>query len=238
MLEKLKYDVLQANLELVKQNLVIYTWGNVSGIDRDKNLIVIKPSGVDYNTLKVKDMVVVDFNGKVIEGKLKPSSDTPTHIELYKNFKNINGIVHTHSTYAVSWAQSGRDIPAYGTTHADYFYGDIPCTKFLTKIEIEECYEKNTAISIIQRFNGLDANALPGVLCAGHGPFSWGKTPMSAVHNAKVLETIAEMAYRTECISKKSQRISQFLLDKHYFRKHGKNAYYKYILNIINIIKK
>lgn len=226
MLEKLKYDVLQANLELVKQNLVIYTWGNVSGIDRDKNLIVIKPSGVDYNTLKVKDMVVVDFNGKVIEGKLKPSSDTPTHIELYKNFKNINGIVHTHSTYAVSWAQSGRDIPAYGTTHADYFYGDIPCTKFLTKIEIEECYEKNTAISIIQRFNGLDANALPGVLCAGHGPFSWGKTPMSAVHNAKVLETIAEMAYRTECISKKSQRISQFLLDKHYFRKHGKNAYY------------
>ena len=169
---------------------------------------------------------MVDFNGKVIEGKLKPSSDTPTHIELYKNFKNINGIVHTHSTYAVSWAQSGRDIPAYGTTHADYFYGDIPCTKFLSKTEIEECYEKNTAISIIQRFNGLDANALPGVLCAGHGPFSWGKTPMSAVHNAKVLETIAEMAYRTECISKKSQRISQFLLDKHYFRKHGKNAYY------------
>jgi len=211
---------------LVKQNLVIYTWGNVSGIDRDKNLIVIKPSGVDYNTLKVEDMVVVDFNGKVIEGKLKPSSDTPTHIELYKNFKDINGIVHTHSTYAVSWAQSGRDIPAYGTTHADYFYGDIPCTKFLSKAEIEECYEKNTAISIIQRFNGLDENALPGVLCAGHGPFSWGKTPMSAVHNAKVLETIAEMAYRTEGISKKSQRISQFLLDKHYFRKHGKNAYY------------
>ena len=226
MLEKLKYDVLQANLELVKQNLVIYTWGNVSGIDRDKNLIVIKPSGVDYDTLNVENMVVVDFNGKVIEGKLKPSSDTPTHIELYKNFKDINGIVHTHSTYAVSWAQSGRDIPAYGTTHADYFYGDIPCTKFLSKEEIGECYEKNTAISIIQRFNGLDENALPGVLCAGHGPFAWGKTPMSAVHNAKVLETIAEMAYRTEGISKKSQRISQFLLDKHYFRKHGKNAYY------------
>lgn len=226
MLEELKKEVFNANLELVKQNLVIYTWGNVSGIDRENNLIVIKPSGVSYDKMTSNDMVIVDFDGKVIEGNLRPSSDTPTHIELYKKFKNIGGIVHTHSMYATSWAQAGRDIPAYGTTHADYFYGDIPCTRLLTKEEIENEYEKNTGKIIIEKFENIDEMAIPGVICSGHGPFAWGKNPSEAVYNAKVLEVCAQMAYYTELISNKKSRIKQDLLDKHYFRKHGSNAYY------------
>ena len=226
MLEELKKQVYEANMELVKQGLVIYTWGNVSGIDRETDLVVIKPSGVDYNKLKAKDMVVVNLNGKVIEGNLKPSSDTPTHLELYKNFKNIGGVVHTHSTWATSWAQAGRSIPAYGTTHADYFYGEIPCARELTKYEIENDYEKNTGEVIVETFKDIDENAIPGVLCNGHGPFSWGKDPMNAVYNAKVLEQVAMMAYNTEEINRYVKKISQNLLDKHYSRKHGKSAYY------------
>lgn len=226
MLEKLKEEVCKANLELVKQNLVIYTWGNVSGIDREKGLVVIKPSGVDYDTMKPEDMVVLDLDGNVIEGKLRPSSDTPTHLELYKKFKDIKGIVHTHSTWATQWAQSGRDIPAYGTTHADYFYGNIPCTRQLTKTEVEEAYEKNTGKIIIERFENLDENAIPGVLCREHGPFTWGTSPANAVHNAKVLEEVAKMAYFTEQINENKGVMPQYLLDKHYLRKHGKNAYY------------
>ena len=226
MLEELKKQVYEANMELVKQGLVIYTWGNVSGIDRKTDLVVIKPSGVDYNKLKAKDMVVVNLNGKVIEGNLKPSSDTPTHLELYKNFKNIGGVVHTHSTWATSWAQAGRSIPAYGTTHADYFYGEIPCARELTKYEIENDYEKNTGEVIVETFKDIDENAIPGVLCNGHGPFSWGKDPMNAVYNAKVLEQVAMMAYNTEEINRYAKNISQNLLDRHYLRKHGKSAYY------------
>lgn len=226
MLEKLKEEVCQANLELVKQNLVIYTWGNVSGIDRKKGLIVIKPSGVSYDVMKANDMVVINFDGKIIEGTLNPSSDTPTHIELYKAFPNIKGIVHTHSTWATQWAQAKRDIPVYGTTHADYFYGDIPCTRELTQEEIEIDYEKNTGKVIIETFKNKNYEMIPGVLCGAHGPFSWGKNPMEAVHNAKILEKCAEMAYFTEQISGKRERISQSLLDKHYLRKHGENAYY------------
>ena len=226
MLESLKNEVYNANLELVTNNLVIYTWGNVSGVDRENELIVIKPSGVPYDKMSVNDMVIVDFNGKIVEGNLKPSSDTPTHIELYKAFKNIGGIVHTHSTWATQWAQAERDIPAYGTTHADYFYGDIPCTRRLTKEEIENEYEKNTGKVVIERFKNIDEEAIPGVLCGGHGPFTWGNTPSEAVYHATVLEEIAKMAYYTEAISGQKQRISQFLLDKHYLRKHGTNAYY------------
>lgn len=226
MLEKLKSEVYEANLELVRQQLVIYTWGNVSGINREKELIVIKPSGVEYDKMSANDMVVVDFNGNIVEGNLRPSSDTPTHIELYKKFKNIGGIVHTHSTWATQWAQAERDIPAYGTTHADYFYGDIPCTRRLTKEEIKSEYEKNTGKVIIERFKNIDENSIPAVLCGGHGPFTWGKNPSEAVYHARVLEEVAKMAYYTEAISGQKQRISQFLLDKHYLRKHGTNAYY------------
>lgn len=226
MLESLKEEVYKANIELVKQNLVIYTWGNVSGMDREKGLVVIKPSGVDYDTMKSDDMVVLDLDGNIIEGNLRPSSDTPTHLELYKKFKEIKGVVHTHSTWATQWAQAGRDIPAYGTTHADYFYGDIPCTRKLTKDEVDNGYEKNTGKVIIERFENIDENALPGVLCREHGPFSWGTSPANAVHNAKVLEEVAKMAYYTEIINNKKSTISQYLLDKHYLRKHGKNAYY------------
>ena len=189
-------------------------------------MIVIKPSGVSYDEMKVEDMVVVNLNGEVVEGNLKPSSDTPTHLELYKYFKNIGGIVHTHSTFATSWAQAKRDIPAYGTTHADYFYGDIPCTRELTKQEIDKAYEKNTGKVIIETFKDKDEMAIPGVICSGHGPFTWGKNPDEAVYNAKVLEQCAQMAYYTEVLSQNKQTISQNLLDKHYLRKHGKNAYY------------
>ena len=226
MLEELKEEVFKANLELVKQNLVIYTWGNVSGIDREQGLVVIKPSGVDYDKMKIDDMVVLDLDGNIVEGNLNPSSDTPTHLELYKAFKDIKGIVHTHSTWATKWAQAGRSIPCYGTTHADYFYGEIPCTRILTQEEVESAYEKNTGKVIVETFDGLDENAVPGVLCNGHGPFTWGKSPLNAVHNAKVLEQVAEMAYHTEQISGSREPLPQYVLDKHYLRKHGKNAYY------------
>ena len=228
MLETLKQQVCEANLLLPKYGLVTFTWGNVSGIDRGKNLVVIKPSGVSYEGMTVKDMVVVDLDGNVVEGKWKPSSDTATHIKLYKAFPNIGGIVHTHSSYATSWAQAGRDIPCYGTTHADYFYGDIPCLRCLTKEEIEEAYERNTGLLIVSEFArlGKDPAAVPGCLCNNHGPFAWGKDPAEAVHNAVVLEEVAKMAYRCEQIDPQAQPAPQELQDKHYLRKHGKNAYY------------
>ena len=224
MIEKLKASVCAANKELVKQNLVIYTWGNVSAIDREKGLVVIKPSGVSYDEMKPSDMVVVDLDGNIVEGNLKPSSDTKTHIELYKHFKNIGGIVHTHSSWATIWAQAGRNIPAYGTTHADYFYGEVPCTRSLTAKEIDEDYEKNTGKVIIETIK--DEVAIPGVLCKNHGPFTWGKDCKEAVYNAKVLEEIAKMAYHTEKLNSTVSPINKYLLDKHYLRKHGKNAYY------------
>lgn len=226
MLQELKEEVYRANLELVKQNLVIYTWGNVSGIDREKGLVVIKPSGVDYDTMKAEDMVVVDLDGNIVEGNLNPSSDTPTHLELYKAFKEIKGVVHTHSSWATKWAQAGRGVPCYGTTHADYFYGEIPCTRKLLEEEVINEYEKNTGKVIVETFENIDENAIPGVLCNGHGPFTWGKSPLNAVHNAKVLEQVAEMAYHTEQISGDKKPLAQYILDKHYLRKHGKNAYY------------
>jgi L-ribulose-5-phosphate 4-epimerase len=225
MLETLKKDVLEANLALVKHALVIFTWGNVSGIDRMKGLMVIKPSGVSYDNMTADDMVVVDMDGNIVEGKLKPSSDTPTHLVLYQNFKDIGGVVHTHSEWATSWAQAGRAIPAYGTTHADYFYGEIPCARKLSQKEIQEAYEKNTGLVIVERFKGLDPNAIPGVLVNGHAPFSWGKDPHEAVHNAVVMEEVAKMAFRTEILGNRSP-VDKYLLDKHYLRKHGKNAYY------------
>ena len=228
MLEQLKQSVLEANLLLPKYGLVTFTWGNVSGIDRETGLVVIKPSGVAYEGMTVEDMVVVDLNGKVVEGKWKPSSDTPTHVELYKAFPNVGGIVHTHSSYATSWAQAGRDIPCYGTTHADYFYGDIPCLRCLTKEEIDAAYEKNTGLLIVSEFArlGKDPKAVPGCLCKNHGPFTWGKDPLEAVHNAVVLEECAKMAYRCEVINPQVRPAPRELQDKHYLRKHGKNAYY------------
>lgn len=228
MLEKLKEEVYKANLELPKRGLVLFTWGNVSGIDREKGLIVIKPSGVEYENMKVEDMVVVDLEGKVVEGELNPSSDTPTHIELYKKFPNIGGVVHTHSTHATIWAQSGRDIKAYGTTHGDYFYGPIPCTRKMTPEEIGGEYEKDTGTVIIETFEkrGIDPDSVPAVLVNSHGPFTWGKNPHDAVHNSVVLEELARMAMYTEQINKDIQPMQQELLDKHFLRKHGVNAYY------------
>lgn len=226
MLEQLKQKVLEANLSLPEYGLVTFTWGNVSGIDREKGLIVIKPSGVEYEVMTAEDMVVVDLEGNVVEGKLNPSSDTPTHIELYKAFPEIGGVIHTHSTWATSWAQAGRAIPAYGTTHADYFYGPIPCTRQLTPEEVERAYEKETGTVIIEAFEGIDPMAVPGVVVYKHGPFAWGKTPKEAVHNAVVMETVANMAYHREQINPDCTPIEQYLLDKHYMRKHGPNAYY------------
>lgn len=226
MLENLKKEVFEANKLLPYYNLVTLTWGNVSALDKEKKLIVIKPSGVDYDEMKPEDMVVVDFDGKVVEGSLKPSSDTPTHIELYKAFKDIGAVVHTHSAWATSWAQSGRSIPCYGTTHADYMYGAVPCARPLTDDEIKENYEKNTGLVIIETFKNMDYNAVPAVLCTNHGPFAWGKTAKKAVENSVVLEEITKMAYRTEHINKDVKEAKQSILDKHYFRKHGKNAYY------------
>ena len=225
-MEKLKKEVFEANLLLVKHSLVIFTWGNVSGIDREKGLVVIKPSGVDYDKMSADDMVVVDLDGNIVEGKYKPSSDTPTHLELYKAFKNIGGIVHTHSRMATSWAQAGRSIPAYGTTHGDYFYGDIPCTRKMTKDEISSEYEKNTGLVITETFNDISADDIPAVLVHSHGPFTWGKNPHEAVHNSVVLEELASMAMNTEIINSSAERMQKELLDKHYLRKHGKNAYY------------
>ena len=226
MLEALKRSVYEANMQLPQYGLVTFTWGNVSGIDRERGLFVIKPSGVAYEEMKPEDMVVMDLDGFQVEGRLRPSSDTATHLELYKAFPEVGGIVHTHSRWATAWAQTGRGIPCYGTTHADYFYGEIPCTRDLTKNEIDEGYEKNTGLVIVQRFTELDAMAVPGVLCCHHGPFAWGKDAAEAVHNAVVMETVAEMAFHCEQLGKAAGTISRAQLDKHYFRKHGENAYY------------
>ena len=228
MLEQLKKDVYEANMELPRRGLITYTWGNVSGRDAETGYFVIKPSGVDYDKLTPEDMVVVDLDGKVIEGRYRPSSDTPTHIELYKKYSEIGGIVHTHSPEATSWAQAGRSIPLYGTTHADYFYGPIPCARSLTKEEIEGEYERNAGLVIIETFeqNGINPVYTPGVLCCNHGPFTWGKDAAEAVHNAVVLEEVAKMATRTEMINPKVQPAPDTIRDKHFFRKHGANAYY------------
>lgn len=226
MLEQLKKNVYKANMELWNKGLVIYTWGNVSGIDRDKNLVVIKPSGVDYNLLRWEDMSVVDFDGNIVEGDLRPSSDTPTHIELYKKYMQIGGVVHTHSPWAVSFAQAGKDILPFGTTHADYFFGPIPCTRELSKKEIEQEYEKNTGKVIIEAIGNKDPMAVPGINVKSHGPFAWGKNSMDSVHNAVVMEEIAKMAFNTMMLNRKAEGVSQYLLDKHYYRKHGENAYY------------
>ena len=228
MLEELKQEVYEANLQLYSSGLVIFTWGNVSEIDRESGLFVIKPSGVDYDKLTPEDMVVMDLEGNKVEGKYKPSSDTPTHLELYKAFSEIGGIVHTHSSYATSWAQAGRSIPCYGTTHADYIYGEVPCVRCLTKEEIDSAYETNTGLLIIDEFRKMnkDVMAVPCVLCKNHGPFAWGKDANEAVHNAVVLEEVAKMAYRCETINPDVKPAPQELQDKHYYRKHGANAYY------------
>ena len=228
MLEALKQEVYEANMELPRRGLVTYTWGNVSGIDREKGLFVIKPSGVDYDKLTADDMVVMDLEGNRVEGRYNPSSDTPTHLELYKAFPALGGIVHTHSPHATAWAQAGRALPCYGTTHADYFYGDIPCARCLTAEEIDEAYEKNTGLVIIETFRalGIDPAYVPAVLCKHHGPFTWGKSAAEAVHNAVVLEEIAKMNYMTEIINPRVERAPQCMQDKHFLRKHGPNAYY------------
>lgn len=228
MLEELKREVYEANMELPKRGMITYTWGNVSGIDQKSGYFVIKPSGVDYDKLSAEDMVVMDLNGNKIEGKYKPSSDTPTHMELYKKYPEIGGIVHTHSPEATSWAQAGRSIPLYGTTHADYFYGEIPCARSLTPEEIKQAYEKNTGIVIIETFEkrGLNPMYTPAVLCKNHGPFTWGKDAAEAVHNAVVLEEVAKMAAKTELINPTVEPAPDYLKDKHFFRKHGENAYY------------
>ena len=228
MLEELKQLVYEANLDLPRYGLVTFTWGNVSAIDRESGLVVIKPSGVEYGKLKPEDMVVVDLNCQKVEGRLNPSSDTPTHVELYKAFTQIRSIVHTHSTYAASWAQAGCDIPCYGTTHADYIYGEVPCVRCLNEIEIEEAYEKNTGRLIVDEFTRRckDPVEVPAVLCKNHGPFAWGRDTKEAVHNAVVLEEVAKMAFLAETINPKLQPAPKELQDKHYFRKHGAYAYY------------
>ncbi len=228
MLEQLKKEVYEANMLLPRYGLVTFTWGNASGIDREKGLFVIKPSGVDYDKLTPDDMVVMDLKGNRVEGKLNPSSDTPTHVVLYNCFPDIGGVVHTHSSWATSWAQAGRGIPCYGTTHADYLYGEVPCVRNLTKEEIEQDYEKNTGILIAEYFekNHLDYEAMPAVLCKNHGPFTWGRDAHTAVHNAVVLEEVAKMAARCEWLNPDNKPAPQELQDKHYYRKHGANAYY------------
>lgn len=226
MLETLKKSVLEANLELPKKGLITYTWGNASGIDREKGLVVIKPSGVAYEELKLEDLVVVDLEGNIVEGKLNPSSDTPTHLAIYNNFKEVGGVVHTHSRWATLWAQSGRGIPALGTTHADYFYGEIPCTRKMLSEEIQGKYEKETGNVIVETFNGINPMYVPGVLVNNHGPFTWGKDAQEAVHNSVVLEEVSMMAYYTCSLTPEITPISQVLLDKHFLRKHGANAYY------------
>ena len=225
MLKQLKEEVFEANLDLVKHGLVIFTWGNVSGIDREKGLVVIKPSGVSYEKMKPDDMVVLTLDGKIVEGKLKPSSDTPTHLVLYREFKNIGGVVHTHSAWATSWAQAGRGIPAIGSTHADYFYGEIPCTRKMNREEIQGEYEHETGKVIVECFKNLDANQIPSVLVNNHGPFSWGANAHDAVHNAVVLEEVAKMTFNSLILNPET-KMDKVLLDKHYLRKHGENAYY------------
>lgn len=227
MLEQLKEIVCKANLALPKYGLVTFTWGNVSGVDREKGLMAIKPSGVEYENMTPEDMVVVSLaTGEKVEGKWKPSSDTATHVALYNAFPNIGGIVHTHSRWATSWAQAGRGIPAYGTTHGDYFYGEIPCTRKMTPEEIAGEYELETGNVIIETFEGKSPDDIPAVLVHSHGPFTWGTDPHNAVHNAVVLEELAFMAFHTEAITPGKETMQQELLDKHYLRKHGKNAYY------------
>jgi len=228
MLELLKEQVYKANMLLPKYKLVTFTWGNVSGIDRNQGLVVIKPSGVEYDDMTSADMVVVDLSGNRIEGDLKPSSDTPTHLELYRQFPTLGGIVHTHSRFATIWSQAGRDLPAYGTTHADYFYGPVPCTRDMAAAEIDNDYEHNTGVVIAERFHSSQINPeyMPGVLVKSHGPFTWGADAMEAVHNAVVLEEIAFMAAETERLNKKTTDMDKKLLDKHFLRKHGENAYY------------
>ena len=239
MLEALKEKVCQANLDLVKHGLVIFTWGNVSAIDRESGLVVIKPSGVSYDNMKPSDMVVVDLDGKIVEGDLRPSSDTPTHLVLYKAFPNIGGVVHTHSTYATAWAQAGRDIPSLGTTHADYFHDNIPCTRNMTKDEVFGEYEKETGNVIVERFKGMNPDDTPAVLVRNHGPFTWGTDADNAVHNAVVLEQVAKMAFVSMGVEASftgarrnaydltpAPSMNKLLIEKHYSRKHGPNAYY------------
>lgn len=228
MLEELKQQVLEANLLLPKYNLVTFTWGNVSGIDREKGLIVIKPSGVEYEQMSASDMVVVDMEGNLVEGELNPSSDTPTHLVLYKAFPNIMGVVHTHSPWAVSFAEAGISIPAAGTTHGDYFYGDIPVTRAMSEKEINKDYEKETGNVVVETFNKnkINPDYVPGVLVNDHGPFTWGTDPKNAVHNSVVLEEVAKMAYHSLQLNPHNIKMDQVLLDKHFNRKHGKNAYY------------
>ena len=226
MLENLKQSVLEANLELPAQELVVYTWGNASGIDREKGLVVIKASGVKYEDMTTEHMVVVDLDGNVVEGHYKPSSDTPTHLELYKAFSGIGGIVHTHSTWATVWAQAQMGVPCYGTTHADYFYGEIPCTRLMSEEEIKGSYEAETGKVIIEAFKDRDPIYVPGVLVASHGPFTWGKDAHEAVHNSVVLEQLSKMAYASRTLNNAIKPVQQVLLDKHFLRKHGKNAYY------------
>ena len=232
MLEELKQKVFEANLLLVKYDLVVLTWGNVSGIDREKGLFVIKPSGVPYDNMTADDMVVMDLNGNKVEGRLNPSSDTPTHLELYKHFEDIGGIVHTHSSWACSWAQAGRDVPAYGTTHADFANGAVPCARGLTEAEVNGEYELNTGKVIVEEFakRSIKSGECPAVLVHRHGPFTWGKDCFKAVENALILEEVCKMAHRTEAVASfdadSNIGIEQYLLDKHYQRKHGKNAYY------------
>ncbi len=227
MLERLKKEVLEANLLLPKYSLVTFTWGNVSAVDREKGLVVIKPSGVEYDTMTADDMVVVDLmTGETVEGKWKPSSDTPTHLELYKAFKEVGGIVHTHSNWATSFAQAGMGVIPLGTTHGDYFYGEIPCTRAMTPDEINGEYESKTGTVIIETFEGINPLSIPGVLVKSHGPFTWGKDANEAVHNAVVLEEVCEMNYKAMTLNPDVKRMQQELLDKHYLRKHGENAYY------------
>ncbi|MCI9506826.1 MAG: L-ribulose-5-phosphate 4-epimerase [Oscillospiraceae bacterium] len=228
MLEELKIKVYEANMELPERNLVTYTWGNVSGIDREKGLFVIKPSGVEYEDLKPEDLVVMDLEGNQVEGAMNPSSDTKTHLILYRAFPKIGGIVHTHSPHAVAWAQAGRDIPAYGTTHADYFYGPVPCARNLTPEEIEADYETNTGHVIVETFQsrGIDPTHVPAVICRSHGPFTWGKDAAQAVYHSVVLEEVAKMSMFTEAVNPKAGPAPQCIQDKHFMRKHGPNAYY------------
>ena len=228
MLEALRKEVYEANMELTRRGLVLYTWGNVSGIDRERGLVAIKPSGVEYEELTPEKLVLLDLDGNVVEGALRPSSDTPTHLELYRRFPNIGGVTHTHSTYAVAWAQARRDIPCFGTTHADYFYGSVPCARELTPEEVESGYELNTGKVIAETFErrGIDPRYVPGVLCVCHGPFTWGGSAAEAVYHAAVLEEVARMALYTTLIDPAAAPAPPHVADKHFMRKHGPNAYY------------
>ncbi len=228
MLETLKKQVYEANMELPRRNLVTYTWGNVSGIDREKGLVVIKPSGVEYDELTPEMLVVVSLDNEIVEGKLNPSSDLRTHLEIYRAFPDVGGVVHTHSPHAVGWAQAGRDIPCFGTTQADYFYGSVPCARSLTREEVDEDYEGNTGKVIVETFRerNLEARAVPGIICRNHGPFTWGRDAAQAVYHAVVLEEVAKMALYTISINPEAGPAPQHVLDKHYLRKHGPNAYY------------